>query len=89
MLTDLQKLLGAAILLNGAVFSVLAFVAGVMTGNPMAWKMAIATVGWSWVCYAAEYLSGGHAIFRGIAVVACILSIAFGVIAAQALLWGS
>lgn len=88
MLTDLQRLLAYAVLLNGTVYCSLVFAAGFMTGNPLAWKTAIATIGLCWVCYAGEYLSGFGESFRRVAMLASGLSILTGLAAGLALLIG-
>lgn len=88
MLTDLQKLLAHAVLINSVVYCALVFVAGLHTSNPAAWKLAIATLGLCWVCYAGEYLSGYGESYRRAAMVASGLSILTGLGAGLTLLVG-
>lgn len=54
-MTDLQKLLIVAALLNGALFLSAVFVAGLVTQNPLAWKLAIVAMGFAFLGYVAQY----------------------------------
>lgn len=86
MMNDLQKLLAHAVLLNSVAYCTLIFIAGIHVGNPAAWKLAIATLGLCWICYAGEYLSGYGLSFRRAAQLASGLSILTGLGAGLALL---
>lgn len=54
-MTDLQKLLVVAILLNAALYLTGVFVAGLVTNNALAWKLAIVSAGFATLCYVAQY----------------------------------
>lgn len=86
MLTDLQKLLAHAVLINSVAYCTLVFIAGIHIGNPAVWKLAATTLGLCWVCYAGEYLSGHGLSFRRVAMVASGMSILTGLAAGLALL---
>lgn len=48
----LISLLG--LLLNSALYIALVFVGGVLAGNPLVWKLAIATAGICYICYVLQ-----------------------------------
>lgn len=54
-MTDLQKLLVVACLLNAAMYLTAVFVAGLVTNNPLAWKLAIISMGLASLSYIAQY----------------------------------
>lgn len=55
MLTDLQRMLLLGILLNSALYLVAVFAAGIVTHNPVAWKIAIAAMGFASLGYVTQY----------------------------------
>lgn len=54
-MTPLQMLLIVAALLNAALYLVCVFVAGLVTQNPLAWKLAIVAMGFAFLGYVAQY----------------------------------
>lgn len=89
MLTDLQKVLANGVLLNSALYLIMCFVAGILTGNPMAWKLAVASVGLCYVSYMGQYFSGLDELYARIGQTAVACSIVSGVCSGIALLWKS
>lgn len=55
MMTELQKLLIIAALLNAGLYLVCVFIAGLATQNPLAWKLAIVSMGFAFLGYVAQY----------------------------------
>lgn len=55
MITELQKLLIVAALVNGAMYLTAVFVAGLVTQNSLAWKLAIVAMGFAFLGYVAQY----------------------------------
>jgi hypothetical protein len=85
--TDVQKALAILAGLNSALFLTGAYVAGMVTGNPLAWKMALASCGLAFIGYVAQYLSGVRQAYWYVAGIATAASIVAGVISGGALLW--
>jgi hypothetical protein len=85
-MTDLQKLLVVAALFNSALYLTGVFVAGLLMHSPVAWKLALASSGLCFLCYALQYVSGLYAWAGTAAGTAAAASIVAGVIAGLALL---
>ncbi len=86
-LTDLQKCLIFAALLNSALYLTGCFVAGMVAGNAVAWKLALATTGLCFLSYMGQYFSGLGLVWRILSKLAALGSIVAGVAAGVALLW--
>lgn len=87
MMTDAQKALVAGAFLNSALYLTCAFVAGLMTGNPIAWRAALASMGLAFLCYVFQ-LMGERPFWRYAAAAAVAASIGAGVWAGVTLLFG-
>lgn len=85
-LTGLQKMIMLGALLNGALYLTACFTAGLVTQNPLAWKLAIACAGLCFISYTAQYLSALGPSYMAIAKTAVACSIVAGVGAGVALL---
>lgn len=86
-MTDLQKFLFAAILLNSALYLSGVFAAGILLANPFAWKLALIAAGMCYVTYVAQYFSGVRHLYARVGEITTWLSIVAGVLAGLALLW--
>lgn len=73
----------AAGVLNGALYLAAVFIAGLWVRNPVAWKLAIAAMGLTFLCYFVQCVNEG----RVWAMLASYLSIAVGIAAGLALLF--
>lgn len=79
-----QSMLMAGVLLNSALYLTGVYVAGLLTGNAVAWKCALIGAGLCYICYVLQLSGNMH---RLPIVVATVASIAFGIIAGLALLF--
>lgn len=72
-------------IINSALYLTSVFIAGIVTNNPTAWRLAIATYG---ICYLAALVQVTVPTYRTTAIILVILSIAFGAAAGVSLLTG-
>lgn len=85
-MTEDQRILVCGLFLNSALYFTLVFVAGLVMRNDYAWKLAIAGVGFTFLCYLFQVVAPEQ---RGIAGTAVASSIVVGILAGLALLWKS
>lgn len=69
------------ILLNSALYLSGCFIAGLVTGNPVAWRLALAAMGIVYICYCLQGI--GHRLSGAVT----WLSVALGAAAGLSLLW--
>jgi hypothetical protein len=78
-----QALVYVGLFVNGALYLAGCFVAGIVAGNPWAWRLALAAAGVTYLCYLAQTVPNApHAIL----VFLLLLSIALGATAGLSLL---
>ena len=78
-----QRLLVIGIYINSALYLAGVFVAGIITNNPTAWKLSLATAGFCYLTYTAQVMGAQRA--------ACLAlfatSVVLGVFSGLSLLW--
>jgi hypothetical protein len=79
-MTEFQRLMGLGVLLNSALYLSACFVAGLVLHNPVAWRLAIAAMGVTYLSYSLQLL--GHWSSRYVT----FASIALGLLAGLSLL---
>ncbi len=85
-LTELQKALIWGALINSGLYLTGVFVAGMVTNNPFAWKLALVGAGLSFISYTCQYLGGLSPIYMTVAKTAVACSIVAGIAAGVGLL---
>ena len=53
-MTEDQRFIAIGAYINSALYCAGVFVAGIVRGNPWAWRLALATVGVTFLCYNAQ-----------------------------------
>lgn len=84
-MTDMQKILAYGLFINSALYLVGVFVAGMRFHNDFAWKMALASAGFTYVGYMVQFLE----LPRAVSGTAVTFSVVLGLAAGLALLWKS
>lgn len=85
-MTAHQLFLAGAAVLYSTLYLALVVVVGLATGNPLAWKLGLASLGLCYLCFVFQYYGGVHAIYLTVANTAVACSIVAGVLAGVALL---
>lgn len=83
-----MRMVGVGVLLNSALYLFCAFVAGIYYGNGSAWKLALAAMGVTYLCYDAQLMTLCQGIRLRVLIPAfTIVSMLLGLAAGLALLF--
>ena len=74
----------AGALVNSAIYLLCVFVAGIVTGHPMAWKQALAAMGITYASHVAQLIPGFS---RDVSIGLVLASIVVGMVAGLNLLF--